>query len=75
MADENWAGKTINQLKAIGVLLAIDERAIDAAIIAMSRTLHINVTAEDVESFPQLFVLAENGAFPNLVLVILTRPS
>jgi len=94
MADEPWAGKALNQLKAIGVLLAIDDfgtgyssfsrlrhlavdrlkidrsfvasinecstdRAIAAAIIAMSRALRINVTAEGVESFPQLLFLQE----------------
>ena len=31
-----------------------DDRAIAAAIIAMSRSLRINVTAEGVENFPQL---------------------
>ena len=36
-----------------------DDRAIAAAIIAMSRALHINVTAEGVESFPQLMFLQE----------------
>jgi EAL domain-containing protein (putative c-di-GMP-specific phosphodiesterase class I) len=36
-----------------------DDRAIAAAIITMSRALHINVTAEGVESFPQLLFLQE----------------
>jgi diguanylate cyclase len=36
-----------------------DDRAIAAAIIAMSRSLHINVTAEGVENFPQLTFLQE----------------
>ena len=35
-----------------------DDRAIAAAIIAMSRSLRINVTAEGVENFPQLLVPA-----------------
>ena len=37
-----------------------DDRAIAAAIIAMSRTLRINVTAEGVENFPQLLFLQEH---------------
>ncbi len=37
-----------------------DDRAIAAAIIEMSRSLRINVTAEGVESFPQLLVLQEH---------------
>ena len=37
-----------------------DDRAIAAAIIAMSRSLRINVTAEGVESFPQLLFLQEH---------------
>ena len=36
-----------------------DDRAIAAAIIAMSRSLRINVTAEGVENFPQLMFLQE----------------
>ncbi len=36
-----------------------DDRAIAAALIAMSRSLHINVTAEGVENFPQLAFLQE----------------
>jgi diguanylate cyclase len=36
-----------------------DDRAIAAAIIAMSRSLRISVTAEGVESFPQLLFLQE----------------
>jgi diguanylate cyclase len=37
-----------------------DDRAIAAAIIAMSRSLRIKVTAEGVESFPQLLFLQEH---------------
>jgi diguanylate cyclase (GGDEF)-like protein len=37
-----------------------DDRAIAQAIISMSRSLHINVTAEGVENFPQLAFLLEN---------------
>ena len=37
-----------------------DDRAITAAIIAMSRSLRINVTAEGVENFPQLLFLQEH---------------
>jgi diguanylate cyclase (GGDEF)-like protein len=37
-----------------------DDRAIAAAIIEMSRSLRINVTAEGVESFPQLLFLQEH---------------
>jgi len=37
-----------------------DDRAIAAAIIAMSRSLRIRVTAEGVESFPQLIFLQEH---------------
>jgi diguanylate cyclase len=36
-----------------------DDRAIAAAIIAMSRSLHISVTAEGVENYPQLAFLQE----------------
>jgi EAL domain-containing protein (putative c-di-GMP-specific phosphodiesterase class I) len=36
-----------------------DDRAIAAAIIAMSRSLRISVTAEGVENFPQLTFLQE----------------
>jgi len=36
-----------------------DDCALAAAIIAMSRSLHINVTAEGVENFPQLAFLQE----------------
>jgi len=36
-----------------------DDRAIAAAIIAMSKSLHISVTAEGVENFPQLSFLQE----------------
>ncbi len=94
MADEAWAQKAINELKQLGISLAIDDfgigyssfgrlrhfsvdrlkidrsfvssvtecnddRAIAAAIIAMSRSLRINVTAEGVENFPQLAFLQE----------------
>ena len=38
-----------------------DDRAIAAAIIAMSRSLRISVTAEGVESFPQLLFLQEHA--------------
>ena len=37
-----------------------EDRAIAAGIIAMSRSLRINVTAEGVESFPQLMFLQEH---------------
>jgi diguanylate cyclase (GGDEF)-like protein len=37
-----------------------DDRAIAAAIIAMSRSLRINVTAEGVENLPQLMFLQEH---------------
>jgi len=37
-----------------------DDRAITAAIIAMSKSLRIDVTAEGVESFPQLLFLQEH---------------
>ncbi len=37
-----------------------DDRAIASAIISMSRSLKINVTAEGVENFPQLAFLLEN---------------
>ena len=37
-----------------------DDRAIAAAIISMSRSLRISVTAEGVESFPQLLFLQEH---------------
>ncbi|HEY3809392.1 MAG TPA: EAL domain-containing protein [Steroidobacteraceae bacterium] len=37
-----------------------DDRAIAAAIITMSRALHIHVTAEGVESLPQLMFLQEH---------------
>ena len=90
MADEPAAERTINQLKKLGVSLAIDDfgigysrlgrlrnfavdrlkiagsfvtsgddRAIASAIIAMSRSLRINVTAEGVENYPQLVFLQE----------------
>jgi diguanylate cyclase (GGDEF)-like protein len=38
-----------------------DDRAIAAAIIAMSRSLKINVTAEGVENLPQLLFLQEHA--------------
>ncbi len=38
-----------------------DDRAIAAAIIAMSRSLRISVTAEGVENFPQLLFLQEHA--------------
>jgi diguanylate cyclase (GGDEF)-like protein len=38
-----------------------DDRAIAAAIIAMSRSLRVNVTAEGVESIPQLMFLQEHA--------------
>jgi diguanylate cyclase (GGDEF)-like protein len=95
MKDEAWAEQALAQLKAQGVMLAIDDfgigyssfgrlrhfavdrlkidrsfmtslidcsddRAIAAAIIEMSRSLRINVTAEGVESFPQLLFLQEH---------------
>ena len=37
-----------------------DDRAIAAAIIAMSRSLRIDVTAEGVENLPQLLFLQEH---------------
>jgi diguanylate cyclase (GGDEF)-like protein len=37
-----------------------DDRAIAAAIIAMSRSLRVSVTAEGVEDFPQLMFLQEH---------------
>jgi diguanylate cyclase (GGDEF)-like protein len=43
------------------VLECSDDRAIAAAIIAMSRSLRINVTAEGVENFPQLMFLQEHA--------------
>jgi diguanylate cyclase len=94
LADEGLAEKAINELKRLGVSLAIDDfgsgysrlgrlrnlavdrlkiarpfvtsimqgsddRAIASAIIAMSRSLRINVTAEGVDNFPQLAFLQE----------------
>ncbi len=96
MTDEARAKATIQQLKQLGVSLAIDDfgsgyaslrrlphfevdrlkigptfvrgiredgddGAIATAIIAMSRSLHINVTAEGVESLPQLLFLQEQN--------------
>jgi EAL domain-containing protein (putative c-di-GMP-specific phosphodiesterase class I) len=54
----------VNRLKidrsfVTGLVECGDDRAIAAAIIAMSRSLGISVTAEGVESFPQLAVLQE----------------
>ncbi len=95
MADEAWAEKSLSQLKALRVSIAIDDfgvgyssfgrlkrfpvdrlkidrafvtsigeqsddRAIAAAIIAMSRSLRIQVTAEGVENLPQLMFLQEH---------------
>ena len=37
-----------------------DDRAIASAIIAMSRSLHVQVTAEGVENIPQLMFLQEH---------------
>jgi diguanylate cyclase len=94
MADEGWAEKALEALKALGVSLAIDDfgtgyssfgrlrhfavdrlkidrsfvthindggedRAIASAIISMSRSLRISVTAEGVENLPQLMFLQE----------------
>jgi len=54
----------VNRLKidrsfVTGLVECGDDRAIAAAIIAMSRSLGISVTAEGVESFPQLAILQE----------------
>lgn len=43
-----------------GINDAADDRAIAAAIITMSRSLRINVTAEGVESLPQLLFLQQH---------------
>ena len=43
-----------------GLIDCGDDRAIVAAIIAMSRSLRLAVTAEGVESFPQLLFLQEH---------------
>ena len=50
----------IDQSFIASLLECSDDRAIAAAIIAMSRSLRINVTAEGVESFPQLLFLQEH---------------
>jgi diguanylate cyclase len=50
----------IDQSFMTSLLECSDDRAIAAAIIAMSRSLRINVTAEGVESFPQLLFLQEH---------------
>ena len=51
---------TIDRSFMTGLIDCSDDRAIAAAIIAMSRSLRINVTAEGVESFPQLLFLQEH---------------
>jgi EAL domain-containing protein (putative c-di-GMP-specific phosphodiesterase class I) len=50
----------IDQSFVTSLIDCSDDRAIAAAIIAMSRSLHINVTAEGVENFPQLMFLQEH---------------
>jgi diguanylate cyclase (GGDEF)-like protein len=50
----------IDQSFMTSLLECSDDRAIAAAIISMSRSLRINVTAEGVESFPQLLFLQEH---------------
>jgi diguanylate cyclase len=50
-----------------------DDRAIAAAIIAMSRSLRINVTAEGVENFPQLTFLQEQDC-QDAQCFLLSRP-
>jgi diguanylate cyclase (GGDEF)-like protein len=50
----------IDQSFMTSLLECSDDRAIAAAIIAMSRSLRINVTAEGVESLPQLLFLQEH---------------
>jgi diguanylate cyclase len=50
----------VDRLKIAGSFVTSgDDRAIASAIIAMSRSLRINVTAEGVENFPQLAFLQE----------------
>jgi diguanylate cyclase (GGDEF)-like protein len=50
----------IDQSFMTSLLERSDDRAIAAAIIGMSRSLRISVTAEGVESFPQLLFLQEH---------------
>jgi EAL domain-containing protein (putative c-di-GMP-specific phosphodiesterase class I) len=50
----------IDQSFMASLLERSDDRAIAAAIIGMSRSLRISVTAEGVESFPQLLFLQEH---------------
>jgi diguanylate cyclase len=50
----------IDQSFMTSLLECSDNRAIAAGIIAMSRSLRINVTAEGVESLPQLLFLQEH---------------
>ena len=50
----------IDQSFMTSLIECSDDRAIAAAIIAMSRSLRISVTAEGVESFPQLLFLQEH---------------
>jgi len=50
----------IDQSFMTSLLECSDDRAIAAGIIAMSRSLRINVTAEGVESLPQLLFLQEH---------------
>jgi diguanylate cyclase (GGDEF)-like protein len=50
----------IDQSFMTSLIECSDDRAIAAAIIAMSRSLRINVTAEGVENFPQLLFLQEH---------------
>ncbi len=50
----------IDQSFMTSLLECSDDRAIAAGIIAMSRSLRINVTAEGVENLPQLLFLQEH---------------
>jgi diguanylate cyclase (GGDEF)-like protein len=50
----------IDQSFMTSLIECSDDRAIAAAIIAMSRSLRISVTAEGVENFPQLLFLQEH---------------
>ena len=50
----------IDQSFMTSLMERADDRAIAAAIIAMSRSLRISVTAEGVENFPQLLFLQEH---------------
>lgn len=57
---------SVNRLKidrsfVTSLLECTDDRAIASAIIAMSRSLRISVTAEGVENFPQLAFLQEQA--------------